>query len=206
MTQSWSSPFLGTSYAILVLKTDLPNTLNTLRDNFAGTSAPTSPVAYQLWADTTTGTLKQYSGAAWTVLGPLNGHFGRWTEGGRFSSLSATTSLGFFCARSAGYINGVALVSMTATVSSAASSKEWVWMLRNVTQTQDLFSGTVGTGTALGGVGGGELAVETEYELLADQNNAVAKGDVLRFSATKVGSPTTIDDLVFHLDGYATGA
>lgn len=46
---------------------------DTLRDLFAGTTAPSSPVAYQLWADTTTNKIKQRNAANtdWVILGDL---------------------------------------------------------------------------------------------------------------------------------------
>ena len=46
---------------------------DSVRDLFAGTAEPSSPVAYQLWADTTTTKLKQRNAAnnAWIIIGDL---------------------------------------------------------------------------------------------------------------------------------------
>lgn len=71
MSQSYR-PLLGAD-----LLSDSRSYLNesddSLRTLFAGSSAPTSPVAYQLWADTTNGQLKQRNSAndAWVVIGIL---------------------------------------------------------------------------------------------------------------------------------------
>lgn len=49
--------------------------LDALKTVHSGPTAPTTPVAYMLWADTTSGLLKQRNAAntAWGALGPLGG-------------------------------------------------------------------------------------------------------------------------------------
>lgn len=60
----------------------LVNSLNgchsSLIANFSAASAPGTPIAYQWWQDTTTGTLKVRNGAnsAWLILGSYNGTVG----------------------------------------------------------------------------------------------------------------------------------
>ena len=204
MSQDYKSSFALTENPHGILTTDVPNNFEALRSLFSGASAPLSPIQYQLWADTTTGLLKQYNGSTWKVICGLNVPASRIDACDHFASLSATAQVSFFTAVEAAQILDISLISDTAT--SSSSGNEWQWMLRNVTQGEDLFSATVGTFTALGGVGGGELAVETAYKLAVDQNGDLAAGDVLRFTATKVGAATAITRLALQLGGHYIGA
>jgi hypothetical protein len=95
----------------------------------------------------------------------------------------------------AGKVEKVQIVGSVATSTSVAASKEWTWMLRNHTQAVDLFSATPSTATVVSGVGGGELAANATYNLAANQNKAVAAGDVLRLTIGAVGSPTAVADV-----------
>jgi len=205
MSQDYTSSFALTDNPHGIITTDVPNNFEALRSVFSGASAPASPVTYQLWADTTTGLLKMYNGSTWKVLFGLNVPASRIDACDHFAALSATAQVTFFTAAEAAEIIDISLLSDTATTSPDASN-EWTWSLRNVTQSLELFSGTVGTFTALGGVGGGELAVETAYHLVVDQNGTIAADDVLRFTATKVGTATTITRLALQLGGHYIGA
>lgn len=76
---------------------------------------------------------------------------------------------------------------MPSVATADSSGNERQFALQNVTQALALFSGTVGTFTTFGGVGGGNLTADTAYWLFADQNQDLADGDVLTFTVTQVG-------------------
>lgn len=207
MSQLWHSPFTGSQFYNLAMKTLLPDTLDSLRTLFSGGSAPSNPATYQLWADTTAGVLKMWDGSMWNILGPLNGLFGAIDETRAIGALSATTVKLFAAVESACVITRVVLTPATSTSGSSAGVTEWQWEVINKSESDEsLFSGTVGTGTSLESVGGGELTANTRYVLFPDQNATLDAGDVLQFTATKVGSPTSLDDLLVKLWGYRKGA
>jgi hypothetical protein len=122
------------------------------------------------------------------------------------NAVSATLSqLGFFAAPAPCRIEAVRLISDTVSVSS--SGNEWQFGLRNITAGVELFSGTVGTFTALGGVGGGaEFAVNTSYRLTTNQNKDLLANAVLAWTMTKVGAATTIARLNLRVEGFYKGA
>jgi hypothetical protein len=161
-------------------------------------------VAGMAWEDTTTGLLKLRNSANsdWVVVAPLTKDWAASSVLVPLGALSATKTFRIYAARLACKIERVALLSDTATASSAAGTTEWQFGLQNATTTNQLFSGTVGTGTALSGVGGGaELAVNTTYPLVPNQNAALAANAALLFTVTKVGSPTSpLADVVLLLD------
>lgn len=199
MSQTYQLP-AGTDKASTAIKTHIANALEALRSIFSGASEPASPVAYQLWADTSTSLLKIRNSAnnAWLVLGTLQGSSGIYVPSSEFqvASLSATTTLKLGAAKQAG--SAVRLCLLCDTASTSSSGNEWQPMLRKRTNATpgtpvNLFSATVGTFTALGGVGGG---VEfTAYKVLAftpDQNATLAADDELELVLTKAGTATTL--------------
>lgn len=204
MSQTFNMPPAGTDNLGPFLKETLPNALDALRTMFAGTTEPSSPVARQPWADTTTGLLKFRNAANddWIVVGPLGG-IGRQDHRVELLAVSATTRRRVLCATQGMVVERVTLLS-SAVTSGSTGSNEWRWKLYNETAAIDLFSGAVGTGTTLGGVGGGELAVNTPYVLIPDQNATLAANAVLSFEATKVGTPSTatLTEVVALIQGY----
>lgn len=191
MSQTWNPPdqdFVSQA----AVQTDIPNMLETLRTLFSGTSDPSATVAYMLFADTTNGQLKMRNAgdSAFDILGALNKDHARRREPAFERLALSASSNGFICCpHYAGKLKKIVLVCDTA--SSSSSGNEWQFALKKNTST-DLFSGTVGTFTALGGVGGGELAVDTAYALTPDQNDSIAIDDVLEFQFLKVGTVTTL--------------
>jgi hypothetical protein len=187
----------------------LPAALESLRSSFAGNSAPSSPapVAGQLWADTATGLLKYRNSAlsAWLVLGSLTAGVtlqlpSQWDV----ASLSATATKKIGVAPRAGTVKRLVLLCETASTSS--SGNEWQFQLRKRTvatpgSTVDLFSGTVGTFTALGGVGGAvEFVAHKALTLTPNQNAAVGELDVLELVVTKAGTATTLVNFVAFVE------
>lgn len=204
MAQNWTTP-AGTDPANLAIKVALPDRDESLRTLFSGASAPANPVAYQLWADTATKTLKQRNAAnsAWVELLPLADSV-RLQLAFRLSGALAAEVLQIPMPM-AGNVEKVQVVGSVATSTSAAGTKEWTFVLRNHTQAVDLFSATPSTATVVSGVGGGELAVNATYNLSANQNKAVAAGDVLRFTIGAVGSPTAVADVSIRVTLTLTG-
>ena len=100
---------------------------DTLRDLFAGTSEPGSPVAYQLWADTTTNKIKQRNAAnnAWVILGDLtNDQMGHLRVDGTntmSASLNFNTNKGINCTDPA-LAQDVATKNYVDTTASSAGS------------------------------------------------------------------------------------
>lgn len=199
MAQTWNMP-AGTDFAHEALKTKIPNALEALRTCHSGASAPASTTPYMLWADTSTGWLKIRNAAdnGWFKLAPLAADTAIVVPGTQFNvaSLSATTTAKLGAAPRAGTVLKLVIVCDTASTSS--SGNEWQPMLRKRTNAApgtpvNLFSGTVGTFTALGGVGGGtEFTAYKVLEFTANQNATVAAGDVFELVMTKAGTATTL--------------
>lgn len=203
MVQLWPLPFSGTTRAGVALKTDLYNALQSLRTSFSGAALPIETVAGMLAINTTDGLLyrRNQADTDWVCVGSA-GSLGRHAIRAELLALS-TTQARRICAPLGGMVvERVVLLSDTASTSS--SGNEWQVELRNVTAGVDLFSGVVGTFTALGGVGGGaELAVDVPFVLTPDQNATLAPGDVLKLTATAVGSVTTLAELSAIVEGFA---
>lgn len=198
MSQTFTAP-ASTDPASQAILVTLPDRDESLRTLFSGATAPSSPVAYQLWADTTAKVLKQRNAAnsAWVNLAPLGDH-ARLQLAFRLSGALAAETLQIPLPQACS-IEKVQIVGSVATTTSAAGTKEWTWMLRNHTAGVNLFSATPSTATTVGGVGGGELAANATYTLTANQNQACAAGDVLRFTVAAVGTPTAVADVTIRV-------
>lgn len=194
MSQTYATP-AGTDPANLAIKDTLPARDDALRSLFSGASAPATTVAYMLWADTSTKILKQRNAgnSAWVDLLPL-GDTVRLTHPFQVSGALAAGSQQVAMPM-AGKLLKVLLVGGTTTATSVATSKEWTWMLRNVTQSLDAFSAPPSTATTVSGVGGGEMTANTAYALLANQNQSFAANDVLKLTTAVNGSPTAVAQL-----------
>lgn len=201
MTQAYAMPLLLTDFAHQALTVAIPNSFEAVRTNFAGSSAPSNPVPFQFWADTSAGLLKirNAAGTDWVTVAPLGNALSLqlaslWDT---VASMSATTGpTKVASAARAGTIKR--LVVMCETASTSSSGNEWQFTLNKRTNaapgsTVALFSGTVGTFTALGGVGGGaEFVAHKGYVLTPNQNATVTDLDELELTITKVGTATTL--------------
>jgi hypothetical protein len=189
--QSWTMPTTDDVLDTAITQ-HIVNALKTLRSLHSGATEPSEMVAYMLWADTTTGLLKirDAANAAWIVVSPLaGGSMPRLVVGERLA-LSASTTL-FLPPPAIGVVlKKVILVADTST--SSSSGNEWQFGLQNLTAAAALFSGAVGTFTALGGVGGGEMTADAVYVLTPDQNDDLSADDVLELAITEVGAATTL--------------
>lgn len=74
MSQTFPIP-IASSTPLASSRADINNALLALQSSFSGTGAPSSPVAFQWWADTTSNWMKQRNAAntAWLDRWPLNG-------------------------------------------------------------------------------------------------------------------------------------
>lgn len=205
MAQNWTTP-AGTDPANLAIKVALPDRDEALRTLHSGATAPTTTVAYMLWADTTSKILKQRNAgnSAWVDLLPLADSV-RVQLVFRVSGALAAEVLQIPMPM-AGKVEKVQLVPSGATTTSVAASKEWTFALKNQTTGNQLFSATPSTATTVGGVGGGELAANATYSLSANQNQQVAANDVLRFTIAAVGSPTAVSDVSIRVSLVLVGA
>lgn len=194
---------VGTDLLGVAIKQKIADALDSLRSTFAGASAPSSPIAYQLWADTTSGYLKIRNAAnsAWIIVGSLAGGIGRDVVSIGFGAISATTARRLLCPVGGFSVSRVVILSDTATTGSSGAN-EWRFALKNETTGLQLFSGTVGTGTTLSGVGGGaEIGVNVGYILTPNQNATMSPNDVLSFTFTKQGTPTSLTYAQVQLEG-----
>lgn len=208
MAQAFVLPDANTTLQANI-ETRIAGSLTALQTCFSGATAPTPTVAYMLWADTTTGTLKQRDGsnAAWWIISPLGADYTYQTNYlGATVSATVTYALRFAPA-SKFIVTAATVISTAATVGSVAGVTEWQFALLNQTTALNLFSATVGTGTACAGVGGGaEIAANTAYTLTANQNQTMAANDVLRLTLTRVGAPTNLTDCFVQIYGTNRGA
>lgn len=199
----------GTDPANQLLVSTLPNRDEALRTLFSGASAPSNPIAYMLWADTGNKIVFQRNGAnsAWEPLWPLAGGHRQMIAfqiGGALAAgnLDLVVPSNF-------QVVGCVLLPDTTTVASVAASKEWTFLLSNVTQAENLFSATPSTATSVSGVtveAGTELTANAKYRLTANQNQLVAPWDTLRLAVGSVGAPTAVSRISAWLYGYAVGA
>lgn len=197
MSQDYVLP-VGSTQANVALRTLIPNALQAVRSFFAGAAEPSSPIARQAWLDETTGLLKIRNAAnsQWVVVASVNVEDVRQHACTTVASLSATTTVSIGPMPRASTATGLLLVCDTASTSS--SGNEWQVQLRNRPNSApaspvNLFSATVGTFTALGGVGGGAEFVAYKALLFTpNQNQALLQYDVLEVVMTKVGTATTL--------------
>lgn len=64
-----TSPYPG-----LTFLNNVNDAFETFQTNFSGTSAPSTPKAYQMWVDTTNSLLKVYTGSAWLPVAQFSGN------------------------------------------------------------------------------------------------------------------------------------
>lgn len=199
MTQAYTLPTDNTSRRT-ALVTQIPQALDSLRSIFSGDTEPSSPVAYQLWLDTTTKTLVQRNSlnTAWLPQ----------------KRREVVTQLGALAARTWRLLRAdvpllvvsASLLPSATTSTSVAASKEWTFLLKNQTTGLNLFSATPSTATTVSGVGGGELTADTGKLLLANQNAAMAVGNLLYFVVGVNGSPTAVADCALSVGYYELGS
>lgn len=214
MTQTYQLPGgAGNESAAQAISTLVPAAAESLRSNFSGATAPAAPtsatpVPGQIWADTADGVMKvrNVADAAWQRAFPLNADMvlqlpnGSWVD----LTLSATRTAHIGVAPRAGKIKR--LVVITSTASTSSSGNEWQFQLKKYPYSApgspvNTISATVGTFTALVGVGGGaETVANKAYVITPDQNLTLADLDKLELVMTKVGTGTTLNNFHAHVE------
>jgi len=199
MAQTFAMPTTNDVEAVGVTEM-LPTALETLRTKFSGATEPTGTVAFQWWADTTSGMLKIRNAAnsGWVEVLPLaQSRIVQLTDAEwSVASLSATRTAKIGIGSGVGTV--LSLVVMCETASTSTSGNEWQPMLKKYPNSApgspvNLFSATVGTFTVLGGVGGGaEFVAHKAMRFTANQNATFADLDVFELVMTKAGSATTL--------------
>lgn len=206
MAQNWLLNFAGqTDSLAAAVVTRIPEALEALRTLFSGSSFPATPVAHMLFAHTTDKLIYQRdaANANWLPYAPLNGNPGRLIVPVRLGALAAGT---FRIAVAPAPMRIVRVGLMASANVAASSGNEWTFRVRNQTTGVELFSGTVGTFTTLGGVGGGALTADTVRWLTTNQNQNALEGAALQFIVAQVGSPDAVADFSITLDMYEVGA
>jgi hypothetical protein len=80
------SPYPG-----LTMLHNVNSAFDTLQTNFSGTSAPSTPITYQLWADTTNSLLKIYDGSNWLPVAKFSGNTWVSISNGVIGTIPAST-------------------------------------------------------------------------------------------------------------------
>jgi hypothetical protein len=198
MSQAYQMPPSGTDFVHTFLKGVLPDALDALLTCFAGASAPAGAVPYQLWLDTSANVLKIFnsSGTDWITIASLNGNLVVPIQSPITASLSATTTIKL--GMSPRLSTCVALAMICDTASTSSIGNEWQYTLRRYPNGApgspvNLFSGTIGTNTALGVAGGAHEFVAHAAVLCVPNLNVVATAyDEFELVMTKVGAATTL--------------
>lgn len=185
MSQLW--PGLTGSLGDAV-ETHIPNRTESLRSLHSGPTAPSSTVAFMLWADTTNSVLwmRNAGNSAWVAIATLGAEFGREVHNcERIASVGSSTS--FYLPVPWRNCRLVRAVILTATATTGSSgSNNWNLNIQNLSAgSVNLHSTGKGTDTDE------EFAVLTPWVFTPDQNQDVTAGDILLVNFTKTGTPTS---------------
>lgn len=179
----------------LAFRQDLNNALAAIVSANSGATEPSTTYAYQLWADTTAGQLKQRNAAnsAWVVIGTLG------TTGWGLASTASPTFTGTASFGGDVLLTGTGQLDLPAGTTAQRSGSPTSGMVRfNTTLSQ--FEGY--NGTAWGQLGGGATGggsddvfyengqtVTTTYTLTTNKN-AVSAGPITINSGATVTVPS----------------
>jgi len=146
MTQSYST--VNASDSLSTGRGTWNDSLDTLRDNFSGTSAPTSPVVGQFYVDTTGAAerleIRNADDDGWIILGDLDtGIHIPYIASYQFTLASASYSTEVIAPLAIMPYNATlieAKLVSTQTTSGSGVSKKWVSSIRNTTEGVDISS------------------------------------------------------------------
>ena len=186
MAQDWPLPISGITVSSAITDA-IPKALESLRTVHSGSSAPTSMVAYMLWADTGNGVLKMRNSAntAWIELGSLTARHDRRIFSIHLENISANKNF-FIVPKESIKVEDLVVVATGATAGSDASN-HYKFDLYNNDAAVSLFSSPPTTD-------GAEVSANTATIYTPDQNLTVSAGELLICKLEKVGTgPTTTD-------------
>ena len=201
MVQSWPSFDGGEALATAIL-TKIENRLSSLRSLFSGGSEPSSPVAYQLWADTANNVLKMRNGvnSAWVTVGALNNPNHLVLPQVRLGDISSAGD--HFILQVPGDLSVEDILLASSAGVTANDSNYWSFQVRNLTQSLDLLSSPQTTQAT----GGTAITADTPYSITPDQNADVANGDLLELQISSTGSPGALAGVLISVKAKVKGA
>ena len=193
--QDFLATFTGDDDKVDLTTDAIPTNFDCLRTSFRGTTAPPSPVAGQVWDDTTTGTAKKWDGSAWIVTGPLD--MSPILGTALISTIVNTTATyTVFVTQDQAVITSVTLYLRAATTSTG--SNYWTLDLKRDTDDLSLLSSPPTTN-------GADFVAKTGKVLTPNQNSTIgAAGKGLALVLTKTGSATDLVDMFVVVRGYET--
>ena len=192
MTQSYST--VSASDSLSTGRGTWNDSLDTLRDNFGGTSAPTSPVVGQFYVDSTGAAerleIRNADNDGWIVLGDLDtGIHIPYIASYQFTLAATSYSTEVIAPLAIMPYNATlieAKLVSTQTTASSGASKKWVSSIRNTTEGVDISSADLDSNS-------------TEFTALTPQtfsltaaNTDLASGDVIVGTIQSTGSPTSL--------------
>jgi hypothetical protein len=192
MTQTYST--VSASDSLSTGRGTWNDSLDTLRDNFSGTSAPTSPVVGQFYVDTTGAAerleIRNADDDGWIILGDLDtGIHIPYVASYQFTLAATSYSTEVIAPLAIMPYNATLLEAKlvsTQTTASSGASKKWVSSIRNTTEGVDISSADLDSNS-------------TEFTALIPQsfsltaaNTDLASGDVIVGTIQSTGSPTSL--------------
>lgn len=181
------------------LHTRVPAVTGSIMTSWSGTSEPGSSIRRKglPWLDETAKRLKlrNVANGAWVTIGEMVAKVDERAGWG------ATFSVYLPTFPQSVEIESIRILSTTAT-SASDGTDNYTFALTNVTQTEELFATNPGTNATVSGVGGGEIAANAVYTLTPNQNDIIAAGDVMTFTVTRNGTPTSLTRAAISVVAY----